>query len=152
MNRYQARRSWAVAALAALAGCASGPVTDTSPRPVTTTEPVLVADRSGPPPANGIYMAGIVDVPPRLVARPRLVIPDSVTRRGIHGSVSVEYVVDTLGRVEPANFRVLSADHPALVGPAKAMVLGMRYRPGRVQGRAVRVMVGNRIRIGPGAR
>ena len=141
-----------VAGLMLAVGCASGPVTDTSPRPVKATEPVLVADRSGPPPPNAVYMAGIVDVPPRLVARPRLVIPDSVTRQGIRGSVSVEYVVDTLGRVEPANVRVISTDHPALVAPAKAMVLGMRYRPGRVQGRAVRVMVGNRIRIGPGAR
>ena len=123
-----------------------------SAAPVATTSapagPLLVADAtSGTVDPKAIWLSSAVTQPPVLRARPRLVVPDSLTRKGIHGAVSLEYVVDTLGRVEP-NIRVLATDHPALVGPAKAMVAGMRYRPGRVRGRAVRVQLGTRIRIG----
>jgi len=58
-------------------------------------------------------------------------------------------VVDTLGRVEPA-IRVVQAAHRALVEPAKEMVRSARYRPARVRGRAVRVLLATRVRVGGG--
>ena len=133
-----------------LAVTACGGATTAAPAAAPSPEaaPLLVADPSASPTdPNAIWLPSAVTVAPRAVARPRLVVPDSITRRGIRGAVSLEYVVDTLGRVEP-NIRVLATDHPLLVGPAKAMVAGMRYRPGRVRGKAVRVQLGTRVRIG----
>ena len=61
----------------------------------------------------------------------------------------LEYVVDTLGRVEPA-IRVVQAAHRELVEPAKEMLRSARYRPARVHGRAVRVLLATRVRVGAG--
>ena len=78
----------------------------------------------------------------------RLVYPDSLRRRGIRGNVVLEFVVDTLGRVEPG-VRVLHTAHPLLAEPAKEMIRGARYAPGRVHGRAVRVVVRMGLKVGP---
>ncbi|MBI1967867.1 MAG: energy transducer TonB [Gemmatimonadetes bacterium] len=140
-----------VAAVALLAaGCRSS-FTSASGAP-PPPPPLLVADPSlGTNDPSAVWLSSAVTQPPVLRSRPRLAVPDSINRKGIQGAVALEYVVDTLGRVEP-NIRVISTDHPALVGPAKRMVQGMRYRPGRVRGRAVRVQLGTRVRIGGRAR
>ena len=144
------------AAAMLLAACGSTPPPSVGapppPAPVSAPAPLLVADpTSGTTDAKAIWLSSAVSQPPVLRSRPRLVLPDSLTRKGIQGAVALEYVVDTLGRVEPG-IRVLSTDHPALVGPARRMVAGMRYRPGRVRGRAVRVQLGTRLRIGGSSR
>lgn len=142
----------AVAALALLSACASATpqpaATPVPSAPAAAPAPLLVADpTSGTTDPKAIWLSSAVSQAPVLRSRPRLVLPDSLARKGIQGAVALEYVVDTLGRVE-AGIRVLSADHPALIGPARRMVAGMRYRPGRVRGRAVRVQLGTRLRIG----
>jgi len=55
--------------------------------------------------------------------------------------VQVSFVIDTLGRVEPGTLRVLRSPHAMFEAPAREAVLGCRFRPGRLQGRAVRVPV-----------
>lgn len=141
------QRALTALAVALVAACRSGAAAADTPVPAG---PLLVADAtSGPSDPGAVFLPSAVTQRPVLRSRPRLVVPDSVTRQGIRGAVSLEYVVDTLGRVE-SDIRVIATDHPALVGPAKAMVAGMRYRPGRVRGRAVRVQLGTRIRIGAG--
>ena len=85
---------------------------------------------------------------PALRGGMRLVYPDSLRRKGISGRVLLEFVVDTLGRVEPG-VRVLKTDHPLLVAPAKQMLQGALFTPGRVHGRPVRVLMRMGLKVAP---
>jgi len=88
---------------------------------------------------------------PVLYGGMRLVYPDSLRSKGISGRVTLEFVVDTLGRVEPG-IRVLSTAHPLLVAPAKEMLQAARFVPGRVRGRPVRVLMRMGLRVAPESR
>jgi len=110
---------------------------------------VIVADTSvRPGDPQFVWLASVLREAPVLRGGVRLVYPDSLRRRGISGRVVLEFVVDTLGRVEPG-VRVLETAHPLLVAPAKEMLQGARYRPGRVRGRAVRVLVRMGLMVAP---
>ena len=95
-----------------------------------------------------VWLSGALRQPPVLRGGVRLVYPDSLRRRGIAGKVVLEFVVDTLGRVEPG-IRVLKTADPLLVEPAKEMLRGARYVPGRVRGRPVRVLVRMGLNVAP---
>jgi len=60
---------------------------------------------------------------------------------GIQGRVVLAAVVDTLGRIEPRSFTVVSATHPGFVAPAQQALAASVFRPARMRGRAVRVRV-----------
>ena len=81
-----------------------------------------------------------VDEPPVLLAGPPLGYPDVLRRTGTTGTVTVQLVIDTLGRAEPGSL-VLQSSHPGFEAAARAYVLGALFRPGRMRGRAVRVLV-----------
>ena len=52
----------------------------------------------------------------------------------------LQVVIDTLGRAEPVA-RVCESSNPGFDGAALAYVRGALFRPGRVRGRAVRVLI-----------
>jgi outer membrane biosynthesis protein TonB len=60
---------------------------------------------------------------------------------GIPGRVEVQFVVDTLGHVEPNSFKVTRTTHQAFVEPARESILKMLYKPGKSRGKPVRVLV-----------
>jgi outer membrane biosynthesis protein TonB len=138
-----------------LVACSSGapgePTPDPEPVAVDPTAgATLVTDPAAAPSDRGaIWLVSVVSQRPVLRAPMRLVYPDSLRRLGLSGSVTLEFVLDTLGRAEP-NIRIVQAAHPALVAPAKAMILSARYRPARVRGRPVRVLLAMRVRVGAG--
>jgi len=113
---------------------------------------VVVADTSVVP-GNPelVWLADRLRMKPVLYGGMRLVYPDSLRRKGISGRVTLEFVVDTLGRVEPG-VRMLSTAHPMLVAPAKEMLQGARFVPGRVRGRPVRVLMRMGLRVAPESR
>ena len=88
-----------------------------------------------------VYSDRVVDEPPVLVSRPALVYPQIFREAGIGGEVVVEAVIDTAGHAERASIRVISASHPLFAQPAMDLVAGALFRPGRLDGRAVRVRV-----------
>ena len=53
----------------------------------------------------------------------------------------VEVIIDTLGHAEPSSLRVVQSTNKAFELSAKEAVLKSLYRPGRVRGQAVRVLV-----------
>ena len=113
---------------------------------------VIVADSSvRPGNAQFVWPASALREAPVLRGGVRLVYPDSLRRRGIEGKVVLEFVVDTLGQVEPG-IRVLDTADSLLVDPAKQMVRGARYTPGRVRGRPVRVLVRMGLNVAPRSR
>lgn len=67
--------------------------------------------------------------------------PDLLRTQRVEGQVIVAYVVDSLGRVEPASIRVVESAH-ALFDPAvRQAVLATRFRPAEWRGRKVRQLV-----------
>jgi len=70
---------------------------------------------------------------------------------GVDGAVVVAYIVDTLGRVEPASVRIVQASHAGLIPAAIASVRSCRLEPGRREGRAVRTALQQRVTFTPRA-
>jgi TonB family C-terminal domain len=60
---------------------------------------------------------------------------------GVPGRVMLTFIVDTLGRAEPASVKVVSSTNKVFEEPAKDMVLKSNFKPGRNGGRTVRVLV-----------
>ena len=75
--------------------------------------------------------------------------PDALAGR--NGAVVVAYIVDTLGRVEPASVRIVQASHAGLMPAAIASVRSCRLEPGRRGGRPVRTALQQRVTFTPRA-
>ena len=108
-------------------------------------EPFLpVRDVAGTGPVNDGPAAPAdwlsVDEPPALLAGPPPPYPELLRAAGIEGRVVLQVVIDTLGRAEPAA-RVFESSNPGFDGAALASVRGALFRPARVRGRAVRVLI-----------
>jgi protein TonB len=104
--------------------------------------PVLDPLAPGRPLARGLPLdSRVVDEPPEMLSHPEPRYPEILRQAGIEGSVVVEAVLDTIGRVEAGSLRIVSASNPLFQSEALQVVLGSRYRPGRLAGRAVRVRV-----------
>jgi TonB family protein len=71
----------------------------------------------------------------------QLIYPPLLEQAGIGGQVSIQAIVDTTGRVEPSSIKIIQSSNPAFEQAARSYVLKALWRPGRVRGRAVRVLV-----------
>lgn len=60
---------------------------------------------------------------------------------GIEGTVLLEFIVDQQGHADPSSVRALDSSHKAFESPAKEMIQKCLFRPGRVRGQAVKVLV-----------
>ncbi|MBA3853316.1 MAG: hypothetical protein C0503_02815 [Gemmatimonas sp.] len=67
--------------------------------------------------------------------------PDILRSGGIEGEVIGQFIVDTLGRVEIASFRVLRSTHTLFEQSVRAALPGLRFLPAELQGRKVRQLV-----------
>jgi TonB family protein len=95
---------------------------------------------SPPPPVEPPRGTSELTRQPRALAGQCTQIGRGVTISGIRGSVTVEVVVDTAGRVEPTTARIISSAHPSLDGPAIDAAVNCLYRPGMVGDTAVRAL------------
>ncbi len=93
------------------------------------------------PKPGDVYALEWVQEAPEMLAHPPARYPELLRQAGIEGRVVVEAVIDTSGRVEPGSVRVAWSSNPLFDGPARAVVAASRFRPGRANGRAVRVKV-----------
>lgn len=66
------------------------------------------------------------------------IYPEELQRRGIEGWVTLQFVVDTLGHVEPSSVRVANSTSSAFTAAVLEAVPQMRYRPALRNGRPVR--------------
>ena len=106
----------------------------------------LLADSVGGRPVP----AASLDARPSVVGCVRVAPPENLA--GKAGAVSLAYVVDSAGRVEPGNIRLLEATHGGLVAPAIATVRSCTLEPGTENGRPVRTLVQQRVSFTPGSR
>ena len=78
---------------------------------------------------------------PELLSAPRLEYPPLLSQAGIEGSVVMQFVIDSMGRVEPGSIKVIRNPNPEFERPVRNVLSRALYRPARVHGRAVRVLV-----------
>ena len=81
--------------------------------------------------ADQVYSEATVDEPVEIVSVPPLEYPPALRQA----------VIDTLGRAEPASLKVITRPNTAFDKSALAYVLHAVFRPARVKGRAVRVLI-----------
>lgn len=106
--------------------------------------------------ANGVVGAPLPDAPAAgqpyfeyqvekaVVARPgnpRPSYPEMLRVAGVSGRVLVQYVVDTLGRVESKSVRILDSTHELFTVAVKDVLPRMRFLPAEVGNRKVRMVV-----------
>ena len=87
----------------------------------------------------------ILDEPPEVLSTPPVRYPPLLRDAGIEGSVVLEFVVDTTGRVEPATIRIISSTQALFEAPAREAVMNSLYRAGRWRGSPVRALVLERV-------
>jgi periplasmic protein TonB len=95
---------------------------------------------NGMVPTGEVYSEALVDEKPDRLAGPQPVYPELLRQAGIQGRVLIQFVVDTMGKAEPNSIRIVQTPNPGFNDPAKNSVLHTLFRPGRVRGRAVRVL------------
>ena len=95
-----------------------------------------------------LYSADQVDTPAQPPADfgGRVALPDSVRVQGVL-AVIAEFVVDAVGRVEPATINVVASPHPALADAVRAALPGAVFAPARRAGLAVRQLVQLSVRF-----
>ena len=92
-------------------------------------------------PDNSVYPPSLVQEAPELLSAPVPVYPPLLRSAGVQGRVMVAAVVDTLGQPENGSVRIVRSDNPGFEAAALATVRAARFRPARIYGRAVRVLV-----------
>ena len=104
--------------------------------------PVRPSGGDGTSAPTGVLSADVVDVqvsPYPGGPTPRY--PEALRAAGIEGEVTLEFVVDTTGRVENGSVRVLSTPSDAFVVSIRDALAATRYHPALVAGRRVRQLV-----------
>jgi TonB family protein len=101
-----------------------------------------------------IYTSDQVDKPAVLDARQPLEVayPPSLFAAGVRGSVLVEFVVDTAGKIEDDSFSVVSSTHPLFVEAVRVALEHASYTPAFKQGVAVRQVVQQPFQFAPASR
>lgn len=71
--------------------------------------------------------------------------PVALERAGIAGDVTVQFIVDTTGRVERGSLTILAATHPDFARAVQESLPALRFVPALARGRVVRQLVEQRF-------
>lgn len=124
-------------AVAVLAGCRQAPRTEDD----STAAVDLNAATGLEPAASQVYMESVVEEKPEILSGPQLPYPELLRQAGVQGRVVVQLILDTLGRAEPSSVKVIQTPDAGFDQVATNYVLHALFRPARVHGRAVRVLL-----------
>jgi periplasmic protein TonB len=91
--------------------------------------------------ADAPWSPDVVEERPALLAGPAPHYPELLRRAGIQGRIVVQAVIDTLGHAEAVSLKVVQSPDAGFDAPGLEYVLHSVFRPARVHGRAVRVVV-----------
>jgi TonB family protein len=82
-----------------------------------------------------------VDRAPRVVGNPvPPTFPFAMRERGIGGRVSIQFVIDTLGRAEMHGLRVVESPDSSFAQAVRSVLPRYRFTPGEVRGQKVRTL------------
>jgi protein TonB len=76
----------------------------------------------------------------RLRSGPPPRYPESLRAAGVDGRVIVQFVVDTLGIIEPASVKIILSSHDFFTRSVEAVLPRYRFVPSEVNGRRVRAL------------
>ncbi len=96
---------------------------------------------TGPVDLAQVFAEAVVDEVPERISSPPLEYPRMMRQAGIEGNVVLQAVVDTTGRVEAGSVRVVSSTHKSFESSARTLLEKSLFRPGRVRGTPVRVLI-----------
>jgi protein TonB len=104
---------------------------------------------TAPPPVSleRVYVRAVVDEPPLLLSSPPLRYPPLLRDAGIEGEVVIEVVVGADGRPELETLRIVSSTNRGFEAAARAALASSVYRPGKMRGEAVRVLIRQPVRF-----
>ncbi len=88
-----------------------------------------------------VFVADQLDDPVTPISQPAPRYPPVLQSAGITGRVEVQFVVDTTGRPEMSQFKILSSSHKAFEEPAREVIAKSVFKPARFRGQAVRQLV-----------
>ena len=100
---------------------------------------------TGPVDLTRTYRMAAVDERPERLSGPPLYYPRILREAGLEGVVLIAFVIDTSGRVEQSSINVIEAREAGFVRSAVEVISKSLYRPGRVRGVPVRVMVEQQV-------
>jgi TonB family protein len=98
-------------------------------------------DKAIAPSSDQVFLESAVEERPEVVSGPQVQYPDLLRQAGIQGRVLVQVIIDTTGRAEPQSVKIIQSPNPGFDQPAENYVLHALFRPARVHGRAVRVLL-----------
>ena len=102
----------------------------------------LATPRGSTQDSTAPFEAATVDRPIRLLGNPLAPrYPDALRQVGVEGVVTARFVVDTLGRVEPASVDLTSATHVLFADAVRAALARLRFVPAESGGLRVRQLV-----------
>ena len=110
-------------------------------RAVPSTSMQMAPPKSPQIPVQRPYQIGEVDLAPQLLHGPAPDYPAALRRAGVAGTVKLDVVVDSTGRVRPGTITTVSSPDPELERAAVMYALGTRFRPGRLGGSSVAVVL-----------
>ena len=67
--------------------------------------------------------------------------PEILKSTGVEGEVNAQFEVDTLGRANPASFKILRSTHDLFASAVRNALPNMRFLPAEIGGRKVRQLV-----------
>jgi protein TonB len=93
------------------------------------------------PTSDQVFLEAVVEEKPEVLSGPRPQYPEMLRQAGVQGRVIVQAVIDTTGRAIPSSLKIMQSPHAGFDQNAKSYVMQALFRPGRVSGRAVKVLV-----------
>jgi len=100
-----------------------------------------IAGGTGPVDNAQVFLEAQLDDPPSVLSPPVVRYPEVLRASGISGRVVLEFVVDTTGHVQPTTIKVITTPHAGFTNAAKEAVSKTVFRPGKLRGQAVAVLV-----------
>src|SRR6266699_6588839 len=90
---------------------------------------------------NEVFLESIVEEKPSVLSAPPPPYPELLRQAGIKGRVLIQAVIDTTGRAELSSVKIIQSPNPGFDQPSRTWIQHALFRPARVHGRAVRVLV-----------
>jgi TonB family protein len=108
------------------------------------TGPIVTSDSVSAPAAGDEHVYQAVDVDREVTRESDAVAPvypEELRIAGVQGAVTVEFVVDTTGRVQNGSFHIIGTTHASFATAVRSAASGMHFRPAVRGGQLVRQQV-----------
>jgi len=113
----------------------------TTTAPTPTFSPIYSGAVTTPGAGHGVPGVPLTEEHAEVVSGPLPVYPELLRQAGLQGSVVLEAVVDTTGRVMVPSILVVSTTNPGFVAAARRALLATLFRPATVGGQSVQMRV-----------